>query len=203
MASFMCTPVSRSAGAPVARFVEREVRSYLECGVLAHTRKLGLLPTSPLRCLQPRPTRRVFLQGAWILSILRRAKNGTRKLRFLPTFHLVDRVLPDMPVRQWVLTLPYPLRYRCAWNARLTSEVLRCFLRAVFADYRRRAKRDHGVRGGACGSVTFTQRFGSGIGSILTRTGRRRRWKVRAAPAPSSLTRISCTMSSIYDMHGV
>ena len=24
--------------------------------------------------------------------------------------------------------------------------------RAVFADYRRRAKRDHGVRGGACGS---------------------------------------------------
>ena len=52
--------------------------------------------------------------------------------------HLVDRVLPEVPVRQWVFTLPYPLRYRCAWNARLTSEGLRCFLRAVFADYRRR-----------------------------------------------------------------
>ena len=47
--------------------------------------------------------------------------------------HLVDCVLPIVPIRQWVLTLPYPLRYRCAWNARLTSEVLRCFLRAVFA----------------------------------------------------------------------
>jgi len=77
--------------------------------------------------------------------------------------HLVDRVLPEVPVRQWVLTLPYPLRYRCAWNARLTSEVLRCFLRAVFADYRRRAKREVGVRGGACGSVTFIQRFGSAL----------------------------------------
>ena len=77
--------------------------------------------------------------------------------------HLVDRVLPEVPVRQWVLTLPYPLRYRCAWNARLTSEVLRCFLRAVFADYRRRAKRDLGVRGGECGSVTFIQRFGSAL----------------------------------------
>jgi hypothetical protein len=77
--------------------------------------------------------------------------------------HLVDRVLPEVPVRQWVLTLPYPLRYRCAWNARLTSEVLRCFLRAVFADTRRRAKRDLGVRGGACGSVTFIQRFGSAL----------------------------------------
>jgi hypothetical protein len=77
--------------------------------------------------------------------------------------HLVDRVLPEVPVRQWVLTLPYPLRYRCAWNARLTSEVLRSFLRAVFTDTRRRAKRGLGVRGGACGSVTFIQRFGSAL----------------------------------------
>ena len=28
--------------------------------------------------------------------------------------HLVDRVLPEVPMRQWVLTLTYPLRYRCA-----------------------------------------------------------------------------------------
>jgi len=77
--------------------------------------------------------------------------------------HLVDRVLPEVPIRQWVLTLPYPLRYRCAWNARLTSEVLRCFLRAVFADQRRRAKRDLGIRRGLCGSVTFIQRFGSAL----------------------------------------
>jgi hypothetical protein len=35
--------------------------------------------------------------------------------------HLVDRVLPEVPIRQWVLTLPYPLRYRRAWNARLST----------------------------------------------------------------------------------
>ena len=52
--------------------------------------------------------------------------------------HLVDCVLPEMPIRRWVLTLPYPLRYRCAWDARLTSEVLRALLRALFADRRRR-----------------------------------------------------------------
>lgn len=75
--------------------------------------------------------------------------------------HLVDHVLPEVPVRQWVLTLPYPLRYRCAWNARLTSEVLQSFLRAVFADQRRRARRQLGVRKGSCRSVTFIQRFGS------------------------------------------
>jgi hypothetical protein len=77
--------------------------------------------------------------------------------------HLVDRVLPEVPTRQWVLTLPYPLRYGCAWNARLTSEVLRAFLRALFADQRRRARQHHGVRSGHCGAVTFIQRFGSAL----------------------------------------
>jgi len=76
---------------------------------------------------------------------------------------LVDRVLPRVPVRQWVLTLPYRLRYRCAWDARLTTEVLRAFLRSLFADQRRRARRLCGVEHGQNGSVTFIQRFGSAL----------------------------------------
>jgi len=77
--------------------------------------------------------------------------------------HLVDRVLPEVPVRQWVLTLPYPLRYRCAWDAKLTSEVLRAFMRALFADQRRRARIHLGVQRAQCGSVTAIQRFGSAL----------------------------------------
>ena len=77
--------------------------------------------------------------------------------------HLVDHVLPEVPVRQWVLTLPYPLRYRCAWDARLMSEVLRAFIRALFADQRRRAREHLAIRGGRCASVTFIQRFGSAL----------------------------------------
>ncbi|MBK7950720.1 MAG: transposase zinc-binding domain-containing protein [Deltaproteobacteria bacterium] len=74
--------------------------------------------------------------------------------------HLVDRVLAEVPIRQWVLKLPYPLRYRCAWNAKLTSEVLRAFLRSVFADQRRRARILFGIRKGECGSVTFVNASG-------------------------------------------
>ncbi len=77
--------------------------------------------------------------------------------------HLVDRVLPEVPIRQWVLTLPYPLRYRCAYDARLTSEVLRAFVRSLFADLRRRARSHWGVRAQQCGAVTFVQRFGSAL----------------------------------------
>jgi hypothetical protein len=143
---------SRSAGAPVARFVEREVRAYLECGVLAH----GFLRVHCDACGHDRLVAFSCKGRGFCPSC------GGRRMADTAA-HLVDRVLPEVPVRQWVLTLPYPLRYRCAWNARLTSEVLRCFLRAVFADYRRRAKRDLGVRGGACGSVTFIQRFDSAL----------------------------------------
>ncbi len=143
---------SRSAGAPVARFVEREIRAYLECGVLA----LGFLRVHCDACGHDRLVAFSCKGRGFCPSC------GGRRMADTAA-HLVDRVLPEVPVRQWVLTLPYPLRYRCAWNARLTSEVLRCFLRAVFADTRRRAKRDLGVRGGACGSVTFLQRFGSAL----------------------------------------
>ncbi len=77
--------------------------------------------------------------------------------------HLVDRVLPEVSIRQWVLTLPYPLRYWCAYDARLTSAVLRAFVRALFAELRRRTRRQWGVRTEQCGAVTFIQRFGSAL----------------------------------------
>jgi hypothetical protein len=41
--------------------------------------------------------------------------------------------------------------------------VLRCYLQAVVADQRRRAKQDLGIRRGLCGSVTFIERFGSAL----------------------------------------
>ena len=75
--------------------------------------------------------------------------------------HLVDRVLPEVPVRQWVLTLPYPLRYRCAYDAKLTSEILNLFIRILFASLRRRARKQWGLHKPQGGAVTFVQRFGS------------------------------------------
>ena len=46
--------------------------------------------------------------------------------------HLVDRVFPHVPVRQWVLSFPYALRYRLAYDAPLVSEVLAIFTKTVF-----------------------------------------------------------------------
>jgi len=38
--------------------------------------------------------------------------------------HLMDEVLPRVPVRQWVLTVPYRLRYQMAWDHALSRAVL-------------------------------------------------------------------------------
>jgi len=47
--------------------------------------------------------------------------------------HLVDDILPPVPVRQWVLTLPYRLRYLLAWDHGLTRAVLAVQARALLA----------------------------------------------------------------------
>ena len=77
--------------------------------------------------------------------------------------HLVDRVVPIVPVRQWVLSLPFALRYRMACDRRLTSDVLNVFIRALFGELRRHAKQLLGLGSSQCGAVTFVQRFGDAL----------------------------------------
>lgn len=76
--------------------------------------------------------------------------------------HLVDRVIPAVPVRQWVLSLPFALRYQVAFDGALLGKVLGIFARAVFRSLRRRA-REYGIPRGQCGAVTLIQRFGSAL----------------------------------------
>ncbi len=76
--------------------------------------------------------------------------------------HLVDRVLPDVPVRQFVLSLPYELRMLAAFNPDVLGALARIFVEVVFASYRSRAERE-GFPKGQGGAVTFVQRFGGSL----------------------------------------
>ena len=81
--------------------------------------------------------------------------------------HLVEHVLPaDVPVRQWVLSVPDRLRYRLAYDHRLCRTVLHVFVRALRSAYRRRA-RNQGLPGGETGMVTSVQRFGGAVNAHL------------------------------------
>jgi hypothetical protein len=80
--------------------------------------------------------------------------------------HLVDNVFPEAPVRQWVLSFPWKLRYLLALDPRLCRAVRTIFLRAVFGFYSRKA-RDDGIEGGRTGCVNQVQRFGSALNANL------------------------------------
>ena len=75
--------------------------------------------------------------------------------------HLVDRVFPIVTVRQWVLSLPFALRYRMAFDARLTSDVLNVFIRAIFGELRRSAHELLNLGSSQCGAVTFVSVLGT------------------------------------------
>ena len=124
---------------PVPRFIEQELRAFLRCGVLAH----GFLRLHCDDCGHDRLVAFSCKRRGFCPSC------GGRRMADVAA-HLVDFVLPEVPIRQWVLTLPYPLRYRCAYDSRLPGEVLRALIRALFAELRRRARRQWGVRGEQC-----------------------------------------------------
>ncbi len=64
--------------------------------------------------------------------------------------------------RQWVLTLPYRLRYLLAWDHGLSRAVLAVHARALRDFYRQQAQRQ-GIPAGRTGTVTAVQRFGGGL----------------------------------------
>jgi hypothetical protein len=77
--------------------------------------------------------------------------------------HLVDPVLPEqVPLRQWVRTVPFESRARLACDAELLGGASREFASAVLDFYRRRFE-PGGVRGGKSGAVTVVQRSSSDL----------------------------------------
>jgi len=153
--AFLRTVAEAGDGAGLPQFVEREFREFLTCGVFEHgaarfrCEGCGREHLVPFSC-----------KGrAWCPSC------GGRRMTERAA-HLVDAVLPWVPVRQWVLTVPYRLRYQMAWNHGLTRAVLRVYTRVLLDVYARGA-RARGMPGGRTGSVTVMQRAGSGLNTNL------------------------------------
>ncbi len=77
--------------------------------------------------------------------------------------HLVVRVLPDVPVRQRVLTLPHRLRLLCAYDPAACAIVRRTFVRAVSGFYLRRARQNRLARPNAGAVVLWQTACGEGV----------------------------------------
>jgi hypothetical protein len=145
--SFLAQAAARER--PVPRFVEREFRAYLRCGILAH----GFARVHCDACGFDRVVAFSCRGRGFCPSC------GGRRMADTAA-HLVDRVFPEVPVRQWVISFLFALRCRLAYDARLLREVLNIFIRSIFSSLRRRARERLGLTRSQCGGVTFVQRFG-------------------------------------------
>ena len=112
------------------------------------------LHAGSLRRVRPRSARRLLVPAA---ASARAAAAGAWQTR-RRSWSIGS--CPDVPVRQYVLSLPYELRRLAAFKADVLTALARIFVEAIFASYRARAKRT-GIEDAQCGAVNFVQRFGS------------------------------------------
>jgi putative transposase/transposase-like zinc-binding protein len=134
-------------------YVQREFYDYLRCGILAHGfLRLGC-DTCHHELLVPFSCkRRGFCPSC----------AGRRMAQMAA--HLVEQVLPWVPTRQWVVSVPVPLRYWMAGSQDLTATV-HTIIRTTIGQYyvNQVVTQGHERANVYPGSVTFLQRFGSAL----------------------------------------
>ena len=74
---------------------------------------------------------------------------------------LVDEVFPEQPVRHWVLSVPYPLRFLLASRPDVTGKVLSIVYRCLATHLIKKAGFTR--KAAQTGAVTLIQRFGSAL----------------------------------------
>jgi hypothetical protein len=148
--TFLAT-TARADRAGLPAFLEQEFRAFLDCGLWARGFARFQCTGCHAETLVPFSCKR---RGFCPSCGGRRMAAGAAEL--------VDHILPHVPIRQWVLSLPHALRYRLAWDHTLCRAVLAIYTRALLGFERRRARR-RGIADGRSGTVTAIQRFGGGL----------------------------------------
>jgi len=133
------------------KYVEKELRDYLRCGLLQY----GFAKAVCKDC------------GRAILVAFSCKRRGTcpscnARCMCNGAAHLVDHVLPDMPVRQWVLSVPFELRLLLACRADAFGAITSLFVSEVFRWQRERARED-GLAKIRYGALVMQHRFGSSL----------------------------------------
>jgi hypothetical protein len=152
--TFLAT-VREARGKNLPRYVEEEMRRYLRCGILAH----GFVRVACSTC------------GEKLLVAFSCKCRGTcpscgARRMCGSAAHLVDCVLPDVPVRQWVLTAPHEVRRVLALRPDALTAQNRIFVEEI-ARFQKQKAKAAGLDDVATGSVTFVQRFSSTLACFV------------------------------------
>jgi hypothetical protein len=180
-------------------YVKEEFYAYLQCGVLAHGFvRLGCDTCPHKMLLAFSCKRRGFCPSC-----------AGRRMAQLAA-HLVEQVIPWVPTRQWVVSVPIPLRYWMASSKDLTAAVHTIIRRAISQyDVNEAVKLGMDRKNIQAGSLTCVQRFGGSInlnlhyhflfleGVYVDRTaqGLKPRFVTVAPPSDAAIAAVVATIS--------
>ena len=140
-----------ASGRTLPKFVTDELHGFMSCGILGR----GFAHLFCKTCQEHHAVAFSCKARAVCPSCLGRRMNEG-------ALNLVDHVLPDVPLRQFVLTMPFPLRFPLAFDGKLLGHVVRIFTDTVASWYKRRHV-DRGLPPGEAGAVTAIQRANSDL----------------------------------------
>jgi len=131
-------------------YVTKEFDEYLKCGRLEH----GFLRVRCEACHDEKLVAFSCKKRGFCPSC------GARKMADSAAL-LVDDILPPQPMRQWVLSVPYPLRFLFASKPAVMGKVLAIVYRAIATHLTRKA--GFKTTTAQTGAVTLIQRFGGAL----------------------------------------
>jgi len=131
--------------------LKREFKRYLTCGIL----NFGMIRLQCTVCQKDK-----FVAYSCKGRTLCPRCNGRRMAD--TSKHLVEEVLPNAPIRQWVLSMPYAHRFILSSDQKLLSTTLQVFHRAITTHYLKKAKTKK-LTLPKTGAVTVIQRFGGAL----------------------------------------
>ena len=131
--------------------LEREFKKYLNCGILS----CGMARFHCPHCYKDKIVA-FSCKGRTICpSCTGRRTADTAK-------HLLEEVIPEVPVRQWVLSMPYVYRFLLASRPEFLRKALAIYHRTINRYYAIKAKQLD-LKNPKVGAITVIQRFGGGL----------------------------------------
>ena len=132
------------------QYVQDEFEAYLKCGRLEH----GFLRVQCESC-----------HGEQLVAFSCKRRGfcpscGAKRMVESAAL-LVDEVLPEKPIRQWVLSVPFPLRWLFSSEPEMMSKALLIVTRAISTYLVKKTGFTH--KTAKTGAVTLIQRFGSAL----------------------------------------
>jgi len=184
-----------SHGRYLPAFVTKEFEEYLKCGKLEH----GFLRVRCESCHDEKLVAFSCKKRGFCSSC------GARRMVDSAAL-LVDEILPHQPMRQWVLSVPFPLRFLFASNPKVMTRVLGIVYRTIATHLTHKAGFTKPLA--QAGAVTLIQRFGSALNLnihfhmlfldgvyIGGAGGHPMRFRRVKAPTKSELTRLTHTIA--------